>query len=300
MKALVFGSLNIDKVYTLAALPEKGETLTSEKYEIHVGGKGLNQSLSLAYSGMNVYMAGQIGSDGIFLKEYLEKAGVNTDFIKITDGFTGHAVIEVDRDGQNQMILFPGANRKITAEYCDEILKSFSAGDLILMQYETSQVEYMIKKAHDKGLKVALNPSPYTEKLKALPYDMIDFLILNEFEGQSISGESETDKVISKLCPMLGNGSVILTLGGDGAMYSDGRKTVKVPAFKVNAVDTTGAGDTFTGYVLNALLGGKSAEYALTFASGASAIAVTKSGAAETIPTRDDVVEFLERNGKNV
>ncbi len=300
MKALVFGSLNIDKVYTLSALPEKGETLTSEKYEIHVGGKGLNQSLSLAYSGMEVYMAGQIGSDGIFLKEYLEKAGVNTDFIKTTDGFTGHAVIEVDHEGQNQMILFPGANREITAEYCDEILESFSAGDLILMQYETSQVEYMIKKAHEKGLKVALNPSPYTEKLKSLPYDMIDILILNEFEGKSISGESETDKAVSKLCSMLGNGSVILTLGGDGAIYSDGKITAGVPAFRVDAVDTTGAGDTFTGYVLNALLSGKDAEYALTFASAASAIAVTKSGAAETIPPRNDVIKFLERNGKNV
>lgn len=296
MKALVFGSLNIDKVYSLNHLPEKGETLSCAGYEIHVGGKGLNQSVSLSNSGADVYMAGQIGSDGIFLKEYLEKSGVNTSLIKITDDFSGHAVIEVDPDGQNQMILFPGANREITPDYCDSVLENFSAGDLILMQYETSQVEYMIEKAHEKGLVVALNPSPYVDKLKEIDYSKIDYLILNESEGQSISGETDNDKVVKVLCSKLGNGAVIFTLGGSGAIFSDGKETVKAPAFKVNAVDTTGAGDTFTGYVLNSLMNGKSPSQALRFASAASAIAVTKPGAAETIPTLEQVNKFLADN----
>lgn len=296
MKALVFGSLNIDKVYSLNHLPEKGETLSCGRYEIHVGGKGLNQSISLSNSGMDVYMAGQIGSDGIFLKEYLEKVGVNTSLIKVTDGFSGHAVIEVDPKGQNQMILFPGANREITPDYCDKILENFSKGDLILMQYETSQVEYMIEKAHEKGLVIALNPSPYVDKLKELDYSRIDYLILNESEGQSITGETDNDKVIEALCGKLGNGAVIFTLGGDGAIYSDGKTTVRVPAFKVNAVDTTGAGDTFTGYILNSLMSGKAPEEALNYASAASAIAVTKAGAAETIPNAEQVKIFLSEN----
>lgn len=293
MKALVFGSLNIDKVYSLSHLPEKHETLSCNKYEIHIGGKGLNQSISLFKSGMEVYMAGQIGSDGLFLKEYLEKVGVNTSLIKITDGFSGHAVIEVDADGQNQMIIFSGANREITPDYCDEVLESFSAGDLLLMQYETSQVEYMIEKAHEKGLIIALNPSPYVEKLRELDYGKLDYLILNEAEGQSISGERDNDKVIDSLCKKLDGGAVILTLGGDGAIYSNGKITVKAPAFKVNAVDTTGAGDTFTGYILNSLMSGKTPQQALRFASAASAIAVTKAGAAETIPCLEQVNKFL-------
>ncbi len=296
MKAVVFGSMNIDKVYSLPHLPEKGETLYTDKYEIHVGGKGLNQAVSLARSGADVYMAGWVGSDGKFLTDFLVGAGVNTDLVKHTDDFTGHAVIEVDRDGQNQMILFPGANKEIDTEYCDAVLESISAGDLLLMQYETSQVEYMLRKAHEKGIKTALNPSPYVDELKNLPFDCVDYLILNEYEGQSISGKEDTDSVVDALKALNPDGAVILTLGGDGAVYSDKNTTVSVSAFRVDAVDTTGAGDTFTGYCLNALLNGKTAEDALTAASAASAIAVTQRGAAETIPAAENVKEFLDKN----
>lgn len=293
MKALVFGSLNIDKVYSLEQLPEKGETLSCNKYEIHVGGKGLNQSISLSNSGTETFMAGHLGSDGLFLKEYLDKVGVNTSLVKITDSFSGHAVIEVDSEGQNQMIIFPGANREITPDYCDKVLEGFSAGDLVLMQYETSQVEYMLEKAHEKGLVTALNPSPYVDRLRELELEKLDYLILNESEGQSLSGESEIDRAVEALCKRLCGGAVILTLGGDGAIYSDGKITERVPAFKVNAVDTTGAGDTFTGYILSSLLNGMAPADALHIASAASAIAVTKAGAAETIPTLEQVKKFL-------
>ena len=295
MKFLVFGSLNIDNVYTLEKLPEKGETLSCVKYEIHVGGKGLNQAVSLSKSGAEVCMAGYIGQDGKFLTDFLSDAGVNTDYVKVTDGFTGHAVIEVDGDGQNQMILFPGANREITPDYCDRVLEGFEAGDLVLIQYETSQVEYMLGKAHAKGLKTALNPSPFVDKLKNFDYSRVDYLILNESEGQSITGEQDIDMVLEKLKERFDGGAVILTLGGDGAIYSDTNTTVRVPAFKVNAVDTTGAGDTFTGYCLTALLNGCDPKTALTTASAASALVVMKSGAAETIPEKSEVLEFLNR-----
>lgn len=293
MKFLVFGSFNIDKVYLMGKLPEKGETLTCEKYEIHVGGKGLNQSVSLAKSGAEVYAAGQVGKDGQFLLDFLSSSGVNTELVETTDTFTGHAVIEVDSKGQNQMILFPGANREITSDYCDAILEKFSAGDLVLMQYETSQVEYMIEKAHEKGLLVALNPSPFVDVLKTFDYSKVDYLILNESEGQCITGEKETEKVVEKLLEVCG--AVVLTLGGDGAVYADKNEYTFVPAFKVNAVDTTGAGDTFTGYFLNAILNGMKAENALKTASAASAIVVGKSGAAETIPSKEDVENFLKK-----
>lgn len=296
MKFLVFGSMNIDRVYSLSHLPEKGETLSCQKYEIHVGGKGLNQSVSLSKAGGQVFMAGWIGQDGQFLADFLNSAGVDTSMVKITDGFSGHAVIEVDGDGQNQMVLFPGANREITADYCDKVLEDFEAGDLVLLQYETSQVEYMIKKAHAKGLKVAINPSPFVDVLKTLDYSKVDYLVLNESEGQGIAGEQDIDKVIKKLLEKLDGGAVILTLGGDGAIYADRETCVKVPAFRVTAVDTTGAGDTFTGYCLTALLNGVEPKEALTTASAASALVVQQSGAAETIPERAAVLEFLEKN----
>lgn len=296
MKAVVFGSMNIDKVYSLPHLPEKGETLYTDKYEIHVGGKGLNQAVSLAKSGAEVYMAGWVGNDGKFLTDFLAEAGVNTDWVSHTDGFTGHAVIEVDRDGQNQMILYPGANKEIDTDYCDTVLRSLEKGDLLLMQYETSQVEYMLRKAHEKGVKTALNPSPYVDELKSLPFDCVDYLILNEYEGQHITGKESIDGVIAALKSLNSDGAVILTLGGDGAVYSDRNIEVSVPAFKVDVVDTTGAGDTFTGYCLNALLSGKAPSDALEIASAASAIAVTQSGAAETIPNAENVKEFLDKN----
>ena len=294
MKFLVFGSLNIDRVYSIPYLPERGETLSCTNYEIHVGGKGLNQAVSLSKSCADVYMAGFIGQDGIFLADYLKGAGVNTELIKTIDGFTGHAVIEVEPQGQNQMILFPGANREITPEYCDKVLESFGAGDLVLMQYETSQVEYMLEKAHEKGMKTAFNPSPFVSELCDFDYSKVDYLILNESEGQSIAGETDMKKTVDVLLEKLCGGAVILTLGGDGAIYADGKNYVKVPAFRVNAVDTTGAGDTFTGYCLNALLGGAEPEDALKTASAASAIVVTKPGAAETIPQKNEVDDFLK------
>ena len=295
MKYLVFGSLNIDKVYSLKHLPERGETLTCSNYEIHVGGKGLNQAIALGKAGADVCMAGQIGKDGQFLADYLKESGVNTELLNVTDGFTGHAVIEVDIDGQNQMILFPGANREITAEYCDKILENFSEGDLVLMQYETSQVEYMLEAAHEKGMKIALNPSPFTEELKSFDYSNVDYLILNESEAQGIADTDDIDNAAEILLEKLCGGALILTLGADGAIYADGKTYTKVPAFKVNAVDTTGAGDTFTGYCLTALLSGYDAESALKTASAASAVVVTKPGAAETIPDRKAVEEFLKK-----
>lgn len=293
MKALVFGSLNIDKVYSLAHLPEKGETLRCKDYELHVGGKGLNQAIALKKAGFDVAMAGAVGTDGAFLKAHLDENGVDTSLLLTTNGYTGHAIIEVDPDGQNQMVLFAGANIAITPAYCDKVLEDFGKGDLLLMQYETSCVEYMTKKARKKGLTVALNPSPYVKELNDFPYENVDILILNESEGISITGENDIQKAVSALLERTNGGKVVLTLGGDGAVFAAGKEYVQVPAFRVNAVDTTGAGDTFTGYFLNAYLQGAQPKEALTRASAASSIAVTKKGAAETIPTQEETEAFL-------
>ncbi|MBR5113515.1 MAG: ribokinase, partial [Clostridia bacterium] len=194
---------------------------------------------------------------------------------------------------QNQMILFGGANREITEEYCDSLLAKHADADLLLMQYETSCVEYMLEKAHSLGIKAALNPSPYVDDIKNLNSAYADILILNEFEGQSITGKITPEEIAESLYA-LGSKEIILTLGAHGAVYYNGTDYVFTPAFKVNAVDTTGAGDTFTGYCLHELLSGASPYDAMLTGCAASAIEVTKPGAAETIPPREEVMDFIE------
>lgn len=293
MKILVFGSLNIDKVYTMPSLPMQGETLTCKRYEVHVGGKGLNQAVSLCKAGADVSMAGCVGTDGDLLVEFLRSTGVHTDKIRSTEGFTGHAVILVDGNGQNQMVMYPGANWEITPEYCDKVLDEYEAGDLILLQYETTQVGYLLRKAHEKGMLVAWNPSAFVPAILDEPLECVDILLVNEYEGQCISGECAPEPMTAALLRRMNGGAVVLTLGGEGAVYADAGGMVRVPAFCVDAVDTTGAGDTFTGYFLHSLICGKTPEEALRTACAASAIVVTKPGAAETIPDRETVERFL-------
>ncbi len=296
MKILVFGSFNIDKVYFLPHLPEAGETLYCSRFETHVGGKGLNQALAFKKAGARVFAAGKVGrSDGAYLTDYLSAGDVDISAVCVGDGPTGHTIIEVDPNGLNQMILFGGANREIAPEDCDRILALHADADLILTEYETSCVEYMLKKAHEAGIKTAINPSPYVPAVRDLPYRYADIVILNESEGVSVTGETDPERIVRALHAM-GGGEIILTLGADGAVYYNGTDLIRAPAFRTDAVDTTGAGDTFTGYCLYALLQGQPPENALRVGAAAAAIEVTRPGAAETIPEAWEVEEFLKNH----
>lgn len=294
MKHIVFGSLNIDRVYPVPHLPRTGEMLRSGGYEIHVGGKGLNQALALQRAGLDTAITGLVGTDGHFLVEYLFNNGVDVALLGQTDTYTGHAVIMIDPAGRNQMIIFPGANREIDENYCETVLSVLSAGDVILMQYETSCVEYMMKKAKEKGLIVAFNPSPFVPEVLGCPFENVDYLYVNEQEGELMTGRKEPEDIVTELSELNPKMKIILTLGSDGAVYADENSYCYRAAFKVAAEDTTGAGDTFTGYSLKMLLAGESPADALKTASAASALAVMKKGAAETIPTPDEVEAFLK------
>ena len=294
MKVLVFGSFNIDKVYFLPRLPERGESLYCGRFETHVGGKGLNQALAFKKAGARVFAAGMVGAqDGAYLTDYLERFGVDISAVRKSAGPTGHTIIEVDPDGQNQMILFGGANREITPEDCDAILARHADADLIMMQYETSCVEYMLQKARAAGIRTAINPSPYVDAVKDLPWENADIVILNESEGAAITGEADPEKAVRSLYNQ-GAREIVLTLGASGAVYYNGNATVRVPAFQADAVDTTGAGDTFTGYCLYALLSGETPESALRRGAAAAAIEVAQPGAAESIPEAREVEAFLK------
>ena len=294
MKILVFGSYNIDKVYSLPHLPDKGEMLYCSAMETHVGGKGLNQALALKKAGAEVIAAGMVGPDGDYLTDYLSANGVDASAVGVCEVPTGHSIIGIDPQGRNQMILYGGANRAITEEFCDRLLARHGDADLLLTQYETACVEYMLKRAHEKGVRTAVNPSPYVDAVKELPFDCVDILILNEDEARLMTGETDETAMLRALYETV-KGTVILTLGPRGSLYYDGKETAEAKAFSVNAVDTTGAGDTFTGYCLYALLTGKTPREALTVGSAAAAIAVTRKGAAETIPDRAATEDFLRQ-----
>ena len=293
MKVLNFGSLNIDHVYAVPHHALTGETLTTVDYARHMGGKGLNQSVSLCRAGAQVYHAGAVGEDGVFLRDYLKNSGVDTTHVRVIAQPTGHAVIQVNDEGDNCILLYPGANRCQTEEAMQAALSACKAGDLLLLQNETNGLDIMMRAAKQKGMRIAINPSPIDETLSQLPMELVDYFILNEIEGAALSGESEPEKMLEALLKKYPEAHIVLTLGGAGSLYAHGDVRIRQSVYKVQAVDTTGAGDTFTGYFLASQLRGEDAAQSLRLAAAAAAIAVTKNGAAQAIPTLDEVKAWL-------
>lgn len=289
MKILNFGSLNLDYVYNVDHLVRPGETISSKKREVFAGGKGLNQSLALARSGVEIYHAGAVGKlDGGVLIEILKKNQVNTDFIRQIDGIsTGHAIIQVDSSGQNCILLYGGANQMITLEQVDTTLEGFIKGDFLILQNEINMLDYIVEEAHKKGLNIVLNPSPIDENIFKLNLKHIDYFILNEIEGADISKENEN--LLEVLGDKYPSAKIVLTLGEKGVKFKDGDLILEHGIFDVPVVDTTGAGDTFTGYFLGSLVQGYSYMEALRLASLASAIAVSRRGAESSIPFMEEV-----------
>ena len=297
MKVLNFGSLNIDYVYDVDNFVRKGETISSKGLNVFCGGKGLNQSVALARAGADVYHAGMIGKDGIFLVDFLKNSGVNVDNILIRDDIrTGNAIIQRDISGDNCIILFAGANRSITRDYVDKVLEKFGRGDYIVLQNEISELPYIVESAHRQGMKIVLNPSPMDEKIGELNLSYIDYFLLNETEALKLSGIDKFDskKCMSGLVNTYKGAGVLITLGDKGAIYSDGNIFVEQKAVKTKAVDTTAAGDTFTGYFVNGILGGKEIKEAINEATIAASIAVSRIGAAPSIPAMNEVKDRLK------
>ena len=293
MRVLNFGSLNIDYVYQVDRFVQPGETMSALSLAVNCGGKGLNQSVALARAGEETWHAGLIGAEGRFLKETLEQAGVHTDFVEEIAGSTGHAIIQVDRTGQNSILLHDGANGQIAPEFIGRVLERFGAGDTVLVQNETSCVGEIIRMAVSRGMKAALNAAPANEKLSALPLELLDWLLVNEVEGAYLAGTEDPEKILDTLAARYPRATVVLTLGERGSAAARGGERVRVPARTVRAVDTTGAGDTFTGYFLRRALEGASLEEALTLAAAASALAVTRPGAAASVPAYEEVLAAL-------
>ncbi len=295
MKVLNFGSLNIDYVYEMDHMVRKGETELAASRNTFVGGKGLNQSIAMGRAGVKVFHAGSIGKDGLFLLDTLKSADVDVSLVKILEDMaSGHAIIQNDKEGDNCILLYGGANQAISPEQIDETLSHFERGDLLVLQNEVNNLSYIIDKAHDIGMQIVLNPSPFNSVITGLHLEYVDYLFVNEIEAASLVGIEEDDgeKLAGKLGEKLAGRKIILTLGMKGAFYISGKEIVRQDVYKVKAVDTTAAGDTFSGYFIAEMINGKSSKEALDTAARASAIAVSREGASPSIPTMPEVENY--------
>lgn len=304
MNIINFGSLNIDKVYTLPHFVAPGETIGATSYQEFSGGKGLNQSIAAARAGLHVIHAGAVGPDGLFLRDTLNAAGVDTSGIQLLKSPSGHAVIQVNEQGQNCIIVHGGANQMITEDYIDTMLSMGHENDIILLQNETNAVDTIIKKSSNMGYQVAFNPSPVPKQIDRLPLDSVRYLILNELEGAILAGLpdhfTDGEGILDALNLRFPGAVIVLTLGTDGVLcHMDGQR-YRHECYQVDAIDTTAAGDTFCGYFLSGIGNGLPVLECLKRASAASAIAVSRKGAAPSIPTNEEVLDFLASRNSDI
>ena len=284
MKILNFGSLNIDKVYAVEEIVKGGETIDSVSFSESVGGKGLNQSIAVAKAGGNIMHAGCVGKDGEILLQALKDNNVDTSLIKTVESASGQAIIQVDKHGQNCIILFHGANYEVDKAYIDGVMQDFAQGDILILQNEISNIDYIIEVAKAKQMKIYLNPSPINENLNKYNIQAIDGIFVNEHEGAYLADKEKVEDILDSLASKYPELEIILTFGDKGAYYRHKDINIFQPAYKVDAVDTTAAGDTFTGYFIALRQQGKSIEESLQKASKASSITVSRKGASISIP----------------
>lgn len=297
-KVVVVGSINMDLVTRCKRAPKGGETLFGEEFSQVPGGKGANQAVAIGKLGTNVIMLGKIGKDS-FGKDMLvsmEKNGVNIQHIEEGEKATGIAKIIVEERGQNRILVVAGANSEVDKEYVDRHLAAIKESDIVVTQLEIpiETVEYTLKKAKEFGKITILNPAPARELSDEIIKNS-DFIIPNESElalitGMAVETEEEIKKAGKKLLDM-GVKNLIITLGSKGSLHLNRDKYEFHSAYKVKAIDTTAAGDSFIGGVVRELNGDNISE-AIEFGTKVSAIAVTKKGAQTSIPTIEEVIEF--------
>lgn len=287
-RILNLGSINIDHVYAVDHFVRPGETLASKGYQVHAGGKGYNQTIALARAGAAVTHLGAIGQDGQWLVDRLAEEGVGVGQIYRSAEATGHAIIQVSPAGENAIVLHAGANYSIGQEAVAAALAACEPRDWLLTQNETSTVADAMRAAKAKGLKIAFNPAPMTGAVAGYPLELVDLFICNETEAAEITGVAVADAPAA-LRAKYPHTAVVLTLGSQGAQYCDARGDIFQAAEKVQAVDTTAAGDTFIGFFLAELLANGDAQAALALGCRAAGICVTRPGAASAIPRRDEV-----------
>lgn len=285
MSVLNFGSCCIDHVYSVPHFAAPGETLPCSDYQVHPGGKGLNQSIAMAAAGAKVRHAGKVGEDGLWLLELMASKNIDVSMMNVDAGPTGHANIQVTPEGENSIVLFGGANRTITKSDIDEVLEDVRSGEFLLLQNEISALDYLIDRAREKKMRVVFNAAPMSGDVNALPLEAIELLVINEIEGFELTKKTAPDDIIAILSSRFASTNILLTLGAAGSIYAGKGDSVFQPAMKVDAIDTTAAGDTYVGFFLAGYSAGNSVEECLALATSAAAVCVTRAGAATSIPS---------------
>ncbi|HHW17540.1 MAG TPA: ribokinase [Firmicutes bacterium] len=298
---VVLGSLNVDFVVRTRKRPKSGETVLGTDFRIYPGGKGANQAVAAARAGGKVAMAGRVGDDifaGI-LTESLTGAGVNTDLVKVTGGVsTGSAFITIDETGENSIVVVPGANYRCDRKDVDDLWPALSAAKVLLLQLEIplDTVIYAAQKAHSLGVTVMLDPAPATH-LPPEIFSLIDIITPNEHEASFLTGREICDTKSARLGALellsMGVKAAVIKLGGKGLVYGEKDYFDHIPGHKVDVVDTTAAGDAFSGGLAVAICEGKSLGEACRFANAVAALSVTRVGAQTSMPWREEIDRFL-------
>lgn len=295
----VIGSLNMDLVVNVDKMPKPGQTIIGSNFKEVPGGKGANQAVAMARLNGNVSMIGKVGEDGFgqTLINSLKNDKVDTTYIKTTKGATGVALITVDKNAQNSIVVSPGANFEVKEEDIDNNIEAIKNSDIVVLQLETplNTIKYALKKSKELNKYTILNPAPAL-KLDDEIIKNVDLLTPNETELEIISGVSiETEEDIQKAAQIMiekGVKELIVTLGSKGSLYINKEKSIFKKAYKVEAVDTTAAGDSYTAALAVALSKDQSIEEAMDFASKVGALSVLKEGAQSSLPTLEDVENF--------
>ena len=295
----VIGSLNMDLVVNVDTMPKPGQTIIGSNFKEVPGGKGANQAVAMARLNGNVSMIGKVGEDGFgqTLINSLKNDKVDTTYTQTSKGATGVALITVDKNAQNSIVVSPGANFEVKEDDIDNNIEAIKNSDIVVLQLETplNTIKYALNKAKELNKYTILNPAPAV-KLDDEIIKNVDLLTPNETELEIISGVSiETEEDIQKAAQIMiekGVKELIVTLGSKGSLYINKEKSMFKKAYKVEAVDTTAAGDSYTGALAVALSQDKNIEDAMDFASKVGALSVLKEGAQSSLPTLEDVKNF--------
>ena len=296
MKILNFGSLNLDNVYQVPHFLQAGETMAALSEAVHPGGKGLNQSLALARAGADVYHAGVVGNGSELLTNLLKENGVHDDYLLHRDCTQGSTMIQVSPKGENCILLFGQSNHAITKAQVEETIAAFAPGDYLVLQNEVSCLPEMVEAGARRGMNVVLNPSPFDDSLRSLDYNQIRWIFINEVEGHQMTGETAPDAILSALRAKYPALCVVLTLGSAGSICCTPEKTVHQPIFRVQAVDTTAAGDAFTAALTLEYLRSGNIMHSCRYANAVGALVVSRAGASTSIPTEKELAEFIKEN----
>ncbi len=293
-KLVNLGSLCVDNVYRVANITGPGETVASVSHEVFPGGKGLNQSIAAARAGAAVEHFGCIGSDGLWLREALLAEGVGVAGLRVVDTPSGHAVIQVNDAGENAIVIAGGANRVLTHDDVGGALDRVDTGDWLLLQNEINDLDAVLGVACERGCRVAFNVAPVDGREQGYDLEGVALLIVNEIEAAALAGTDDRHAAVRALRGRYPEAEIVLTVGREGLTHEGPAGGLDMPAYAADAVDETAAGDAFIGYLMAGLIAGEPMAAALRLGAAAGALAVTKAGAASSIPRREDVLALVQ------